>query len=50
MFAVAGTISLPAGFPSCELAVPLHTEIYERVHGVDDLKPNRTIFVYFSAS
>lgn len=50
VFAVARTISLPAGFSPCELAVPLHTEIYERVHGVDDLKPNRTIFVYFSAS
>lgn len=31
-------------FPPCEVSVPLHTEIYEIVYGVDDLKPNRIHF------
>lgn len=44
MFAVAYTMSMSDGFSPCEVSVPLHTEIYETVYGVDDLKLNRTHF------
>lgn len=31
-------------FSPCELSLPLHTEIYEQVRLVDDLKTNKTHF------
>ena len=41
---VTPIMSVPAGFHPCEVSVLLYTEIYERIHGVDDQKPNRTYF------